>query len=180
MASGIIKKPEPPIGRDYLSGMVRHSGSRGRGSFVEGLDTLYDTLMFLAELDFQELAPEGIPEHKRNAFFFTGYRYFTAALPSGRIAHTMVMALEQAQKAQHYIQKRAGLHGEELYLEVTGKDWSHTADQISLVVQKHPDGDFAATWYPGEFMAPLPESLPAAVADWKPHWPVKIIRGRTG
>ncbi|MBP9828252.1 hypothetical protein KBC55_03820 [Patescibacteria group bacterium] len=128
----------------HLDGLVRVNDVTGnRGSYVENISTLDDTVALLTEtLEFEEKFETDLPP---TAFFFKA-RYFHVKLPTGLIGRTGVKLYgDLTDNERKLVRLVDGAHGPELVMPWQG-ELEKTSD-IWVIVGKE-DG-MLWTWYPG-------------------------------
>lgn len=156
-------------GRSLLEALVRRPGARSRGSYVKGLGGLFETVIFLMEREWTHLHP------KESAIFRTKeYDYFQAPLPPEQTAYSAAITYKDARERGFAVEEREGRHGPELV--AMSRDPLPKTRVLHAVVGKN---GLLATWHPGEFMVPYPESV-SSLGDrsqWQDIWAVKIVRG---
>ena len=154
--------PSGPTGKEYLEGIVRVSPEgEARGSYVKGLDSLEKTVEFLTDLDWKQIEVSKEVQHKQS-------QYFQAVSPPWCECFENIARLGDVDDVDK-VQIRDGSHGDELV--VTTEGGKQPTEIISTIVE---DG-MMSTWYPGQFTARSPETIPLNREEWNKDWAVKLI-----
>ena len=146
-------------GKEYLDGMRRIN----RGSYVVRLNTLDKTWEFLRSLNWMPIAVPRDIQYKKCT-------YFQSTLPEDYSALTGIVTLAEARKLNLTVTINKGAHGDEL---VCG-DFNGELQPTYIVSCIIEEGKMTS-WYPGDFTAWSPPTIPTNPEEWNENWAVKIV-----
>ncbi len=140
--------PNGPTGEQYLQGLTRRDTEGNPiGSWVDEIFTLGDLNEFMLSLtNWEEFVPASGAARP-------GCTYIKAQIPAGWTAWCGAIPHLVAEAEGLSVQRRQGLHGEELVAE-----YAEGVMATNIAVFIIEDG-MLSTWHPGPAMAPLGDAV---------------------